>query len=276
MPGIIDVEHLDHVYPNGFQALYDINLSLQRGEILAVLGQNGSGKTTLVKHFNGLLRATRGRVLINGEETGGKSIAELSRVVGYVFQNPSHQVFLPTIGQELAFGCRNIDLADDEVDRRVKSVAEEFGLAGKLESSPYDFSSAVRKEVAIASILAMRPEVMVLDEPTTGQDYTGITRLIRLIKGLNAEGQTIVIIAHDMGFIGELGCRSAVMTQGRLIFDGKADELFDREDILTQAGLQPPQVTSVWKRLRSAGIPGPALTVDSLVDGLSPLLQRSV
>ncbi|MBE3572626.1 MAG: ABC transporter ATP-binding protein [Moorella humiferrea] len=268
MEPIIKVENLVHVYPGGVKALKGVNLAIQKGEVVAILGKNGSGKTTLVKHFNGLLKPTSGNVWIKGMNTREVSIARLSREVGYVFQNPNHQTFLPTVRDELSFGCRNLKLPEQEIKQRVKEVVIRFNLKDKLEDNPYDLNLSMRKTVAIASILAMRPAIIVLDEPTTGQDYAGCQQLLKFIRELEKEGHTVVIITHDMMLVGELNKRVVVMSNGEIIADNLPRVVFKDDSILQRSGLLPPQITELSRKLAPYGITDTALTIADLYTSL--------
>ena len=170
----INCTKVGHTYPNGVQAIKDVDVTIEQGEVVSVVGQNGSGKTTLVKHFNGLLKPTDGDIMIGDLNTRENPVGLLAEQVGYVFQNPNHQIFAASVHEELSFGLKNIGLSESEVETKVEEIAEEFLLTEYLELNPYRLGFSLRKTVGMASIIAMEPNVVILDEPTTGQDYSGV------------------------------------------------------------------------------------------------------
>lgn len=272
---VIICENLYHSYDGRYMALEDVNVTISRGEVVGVIGQNGSGKTTLVKHFNGLLKPTDGRVLVNGVDTMTKTVNELSRYTGYVFQNPNHQLFAKTVAEELAFGPTNLGLSPEEVQERVRQAAEFFKLEPFLEHHPYRLSFPLRKQVGMASIFSMRPAVMVLDEPTTGQDHVG-TRIVHdLVGRLHDEGTTVVIVSHDMELIAEQCDRVIVLWQARVIGNGKPAEIFTNDELLEKTRLNAPQITRLSRRLDSRAHCGIALTVEELHHALAGKLRGS-
>ncbi|MYL34386.1 ATP-binding cassette domain-containing protein [Pontibacillus yanchengensis] len=265
MESYISINNVSHVYSNGVKAITDINLDIYEGEVVAILGSNGSGKTTLVKHFNGLLKPTKGEIQVGGLNTKKEKISKLSSLVGYVFQNPNHQTFLSTVRQELAYGCKNLKMDEEEMEERVKKAVELFELHDCLDDNPFDLNSSQRKEVAMASIMAVSPKVIVLDEPTTGQDHKGCKRVLDLVRMFKAHGHTVVLITHDMNLIGELNCRTIVMHQSEKIADDKADQVFADKGIMELAGLQPPQITTFASKLSSIRQDQTYLTIDSVL-----------
>ncbi|MDP8958598.1 MAG: energy-coupling factor transporter ATPase [Actinomycetota bacterium] len=246
---IIEVEDLEHRYPNGVEALTGANLSVRRGEFLAVVGQNGSGKTTLVKHCNGLLEPTSGQVKVEGASTRGQGVQRVGRTVGYVFQNPDHQIFAETVADEVAFGPRNHGVEPDEVDQRVKEALQAVGLSGREEEDPFALTKGERQRVAVASILSTRPQVIILDEPTTGLDYREQRQMMELVRRLNETGHTIICVTHTMWVVAEYAHRMVVMSEGRIAMEGPTRQVLSREDELLAASLKPPQVTRITARL---------------------------
>ncbi|MED3716500.1 ABC transporter ATP-binding protein [Geobacillus thermodenitrificans] len=265
MKAFIKLEDVTHVYSNGVAAVQNVNLEIKEGEIVAILGSNGSGKTTLVKHFNGLLKPTSGRVLVNGMDTRKEKIAKISSLVGYVFQNPNHQIFLPTVREELYYGCKNLKMPREEVEKRVRKAIEIFELDGLLDTNPFDLNYSKRKEIAMASIMAISPDVIVLDEPTTGQDHRGCKRVLDLVRLLHSHGHIVVLITHDMQLVGELNCRVVVMNRGKVIADNQADMVFTNHELMEIAGLQPPQVTELASNLPYLNKEKTYLTIDSII-----------
>ena len=245
----LKVSDLQHTYPNGVVAVSNVNVEIQQGEQISVVGQNGSGKTTLVKHWNGLLKPTKGNVYVGELDTGEHSVNVLARKVGYVFQNPNHQIFAASVRDELEFGLKNIGVEEEEIKRRVDLISEEFGLVEYLEINPYRLGFSLRKSVGMASIIAMEPDVIVLDEPTTGQDYLGIKAIRSSIKKLKDEGKTVIVVSHDMPLVAEDTDRVLVMCDTELIFDGTPSKLFASNEILSKTNLLPPQITSFTQKV---------------------------
>jgi energy-coupling factor transport system ATP-binding protein len=246
---LIEVEGLSHRYPNGVVALEGVDLEVRRGEFLAVLGQNGSGKTTLVKHFNGLLEPTEGSVRVDGEETAKQGIQVLGQRVGYVFQNPDHQIFSDTVFDEVSFGPKVRALREDEVRERVEEALAAVGLGGRGDEDPFGLTKGERQRVAVASVLAVRPEVLILDEPTTGLDYAEQRSMMDLVRRLNEAGSTIIAVTHTMWVVAEYAHRAAVMKDGRMALSGTVREVFVRDEELRDAYLRPPHIVSLGNSL---------------------------
>lgn len=217
---MIGCEGLTFAYPDRTRALDGIDLEIGAGERLAITGRNGSGKSTLVRHWNGLLRPTGGRVLIDGAPIVRRRVAELARTVGLVFQDPDDQVFAGTCRAEVAFGACNAGLRGAELHQAVESALAAVGLAETGATNPYDLGRVRRKLLAIASVLAMRTPVVVIDEPTVGQDARGVARLREVVANLASEGRTVVVISHDTRFIAETCDREIRLDAGRVIADG--------------------------------------------------------
>jgi cobalt transport protein ATP-binding subunit len=246
---LIEVSGLGHRYPGGVVALEGVDLTVRRGEFLAVLGQNGSGKTTLVKHFNGLLEPTAGSVRVGGEETVRQGIGRLGQRVGYVFQNPDHQIFSDTVADEVAFGPKIRGFDEDEVKERVSEALRAVGLEGYEEEDPFGLTKGERQRVAVASVLAVRPEVLILDEPTTGLDHAEQRSMMELVKRLNEAGSTIIAVTHTMWVVAEYAHRAAIIKDGRMALSGTVREVFSREDELRDAALRPPHIVSLGNSL---------------------------
>lgn len=244
----IVVDRITHVYPGGVLALKETSLEIRAGEVLGVVGQNGSGKTTLVKHFNGLLRPTSGRLLIKEEDSRGRPMHALARHVGYVFQNPNHQLFATTVRAELAFGPTNLGLAPAEVETRVAEAAAFFDLEHQLERHPYRLAFPQRKLVGMASIYSMGPDVFVLDEPTTGQDHAGAVLVRKLVARLRDQGKTVVIVSHDMALIAEVADRVVALWAAEVIALGTPREIFANDSVMQRTKLSPPQITQFARR----------------------------
>lgn len=245
VPDIIQIEKLVHRYAGGFLALDDISLSIAPGEFVAVVGQNGAGKTTLIKHLNGLLRPSSGQVLVAGQSTAGQKVADLARKVGFVFQNPDHQIFNDTVFKEVAFGPGNLGLTHHDVTGRVNEALEAVGLLPLAAANPQNLSKGQRQRVALASVLAMKTEIIILDEPTTGQDYKESLQIMDLAQTLHHKGHTILFITHDMGLVARYARRVVVLCQGRIILDGPVREVFTQAEALKKTYLHPPQITEL-------------------------------
>jgi energy-coupling factor transport system ATP-binding protein len=246
---LIEVQGLTHRYPNGVVALEGADLAVRRGEFLAVLGQNGSGKTTLVKHFNGLLEPTEGSVRVEGEETRERGIRNLGQTVGYVFQNPDHQIFSDTVSDEVAFGPKIRGLGEADIEERVSEALAAVGLEGYEGEDPFGLTKGERQQVAVASVLAVRPEVLILDEPTTGLDYAEQRSMMDLVMRLNEAGSTIIVVTHTMWVVAEYAHRAAVVRDGRIVLSGSVREVFAEEEKLRDASLRPPHVVSLGNAL---------------------------
>jgi len=245
----IEISNLQFTYPTGVEALRGISLTIESGEQVAIVGQNGSGKTTLVKHLNGLLQPTSGYVRIGDWDTKEHSVAKLARRVGYVFQNPDEQLFSKNVGTEVAFGPKNLGFSGEQVQGQVKDALAMTELSSKMETNPYDLSPTWRKMVAIASIIAMDTPIVIFDEPTTGQDAANIARIANVIKSLRERGKTVITITHDIDFCAENFERVIALSQGKVLLDGKANEVLGKEEILATTYVDPPQLTRLGKRL---------------------------
>ena len=245
----IEITDLHFTYSTGVEALRGISLRIEPGEQVAIVGQNGAGKTTLVKHFNGLLQPTRGQVLIGDWDTTKYSVAKLASRVGYVFQNPDEQLFSKDVGAEVAFGPKNLGFDSAQVQALVKDALELTELSDKTETNPYDLSATWRKMVALASIISMDTNIVIFDEPTTGQDAVNVARIANVIAELRRRGKTIITITHDIDFCAENFGRVIAMSQGKILLDGKANDVLGQEDILATTYVDPPQLTRLGKRL---------------------------
>jgi energy-coupling factor transport system ATP-binding protein len=269
---LIVCDHLWHTYPAGVTAIRDVNLAIRAGEVVGVIGQNGSGKTTLVKHFNGLLKPSKGKVLVNDLDVSIHGVHEMSRLVGYVFQNPNHQLFATSVGEELGFGLTNLGLEEEAVKEGVEQAIAFFGLEPYRNIHPYRLSFPLRKMVAIAAIYAMQPKVYILDEPTTGQDHLGVTLVGDLIAKLRQRGATVVVVSHDMRLQAEATDRLIVLWQAEIIGDGPRKEIFSDIALLEKTSLHPPQITQLSRLIHRPGLPETALTVEELAEPLAATL----
>jgi len=260
------VEGLGHVYPDGTRALDDVSLVIPPGARVAIVGQNGSGKTTLVRHLNGLLRPTKGRVLIDGRDIVGERVAALARRVGLVFQDPDRQIFSGRVRTEVAFGPRNLGLRDASLDEAVASALDAVGLTREADTNPYDLGFSRRKLLALASVLAMGTPAVVLDEPTTGQDAIGVARVQSIVAQLAAAGRTVIAISHDMRFVAEAFERVVVMRAGQIVLDGSLTEVFAEPNwpALASTYLEPPLAARVGAAAGLGSTPSESSLVDAL------------
>ncbi len=265
---MIELHGLCFTYPEGTRALDGVDLSIADGERLAIIGQNGSGKSTLVRHFNGLLRPTEGRVLIDGADTADMRVARLAARVGLVFQDPERQIFAGRVRGEVAFGPRNLGLRGTELEKAVADALATVGLSEQADANPYDLGYSRRKLLTLASILAMRTPIVVLDEPTTGQDARGIERIQWIVNDLHAAGRTVIAISHDMRFAAESFDRIVVMRAGRVILDGSPGDVFaaERWDALASTYLEPPLPARIGARLGLGSTPTESALVDAIID----------
>lgn len=268
----IVVDNVSFVYPDGKKALDGVSLQVFQGEILAIFGHNGSGKTTLAKHFNGLLRPTKGGVLVEGTDTKSVSVSQLATKVGYVFQNPDHQIFAKTVAEELSFGPRNLGWPEDRVREAVDAILVELNLQSYREKDPFFLGLAERKLLAIASILIMKPQILVLDEPATGADYTINTRIIEYVRELNRKGMTIVVITHDVAAAAGYAHRLLVMKSGQVILEGEPGLVFQQEELLRQCYVDAPAVTKLGQELSKRGWQSEMYTVEQAYATLTGLL----
>jgi energy-coupling factor transport system ATP-binding protein len=237
---LIQCRDLEFSYPNGVKALHGISLDIYPGDMVAIVGQNGSGKTTLAKHFNGLLLPSRGKITVGGKSTEEQGIFRLGQSVGYVFQNPDHQIFSETVFDEVSFGPRLRGLSELEIKARVTEALRAVGLEGMEEQDPFSLTKSGRQRVAVASILAVKPDVLILDEPTTGLDFREQLSMMEMVKQLNKNGSTIIFITHHMWVVAEYANRVFVIKDGLLFLEGTTRQVFSHERELLEASLRPP------------------------------------
>jgi len=252
---MIEVKDVYFTYPSGVEALRGVSLTIKNGEFVAIMGQNGAGKTTLVKHFNGLLKPTKGEVLVDEVSTRDVSVAKLARKVGFVFQNPDHQLFSETVEEEIAFALRNFGFKETVTKRRVTWALNLLGLTGYRQTSPFMLSGGERKRVALASVLAWNPKVVMLDEPTIGQDHQQKEKLRQFIVQMNAQRKTVVIVTHDVEFVAECNPRVMLMSEGKIVADGEAKKILTDTKLVTLASIVPPQITQIFLELADLGLP---------------------
>ncbi|WP_296874038.1 ATP-binding cassette domain-containing protein [uncultured Methanobrevibacter sp.] len=252
---MLEVRNLKYSYNSDYQALKGVSLKVEKGEMVSLLGKNGAGKSTLFLHLNGIYEPDEGQVFIDGEELkyDKKSLLKFRQKVGIVFQNPDDQIFAPTVEEDVAFGPLNLGLSMEEVQDRVEEALERVGMSGFEKKAPHHLSGGQKKRVAIAGILAMKPEIMVLDEPTAGLDPQGVTNLTKLLKELNDEGITIIISTHEVDLVPNYARKVFVLVDGQLIAEGTPKEIFAQPEILKQANLKVPIVTELFQKLEADG-----------------------
>ncbi|RLE66431.1 MAG: hypothetical protein DRJ47_02490 [Thermoprotei archaeon] len=259
---VVEFQNVKYIYPDGTLALNGINLTIREGDFMAIVGANGSGKTTLAKHMVGILKPTEGRVLVFGKDTRTMKASEIALNVGYVYQNPDHQLFCTTVFEECAYALRNMGLDEDEIEERVHEVLDKLGLKGLESTPPYFLSKGQRQRLAVATVLVMKPKVLVVDEPTTGQDHIQSESIMKLLEKLNSEGTTIVVITHDMRLVAEYAKRVTVMYNGLIIADGPTRKVITSTRDLLKSSLNPPQITRFFLKVN------PNMRVLTLEEGL--------
>lgn len=273
---MIEVKDIRFTYPNGIEALKGISLTIEDGEFLAIMGQNGAGKTTLVKHFNGLLKPTKGRVLVDGVDTTKASVATLSRNVGFVFQNPDHQLFSETVEDEIAFALRNFGFKEEVIEKRITWALNLLALTQYRKTSPFMLSGGERKRVALASVLAWDPKMLILDEPTIGQDYEQKEKLRQFILQMKTQQKTVIAVTHDVEFVAECNPRVLLMREGKIIADGEAGKILTDREILAQASIVPPQIAQIFLELPGLNLPKDVIDVYEAQKILLNLLEKGV
>lgn len=268
---VLECVDLTFMYP-GFPpvtALRGVNLKIRKGEMVGIIGQNGSGKTTLVKQFLKLLKPTKGAVIFNGKDIKNFTTGQLSTSIGLVLQNPDEQLFTISCREEVEFGLRNLKLPEDEIKHRVDEALGFVGLLEQKEVFPFRLSFGDRRSLTVAAVIAMRPEVIILDEPTTAQDYLGRHRIAKLATKLNAAGHTIIMITHDMNLVTQYAHRTIVMGNGEVLLDGPTEKVFTEVDTLKKTFIKPPPISLLAKELEPYGVPREIMTVDSMVESLT-------
>ncbi len=263
---VIEVKDLKFAYNDGTVALENINFDIKKGQFVALIGQNGCGKTTLSKCLNGILKLTLGSIKVNGINVTKKGIIkDLVRNIGYVFQNPDHQLFNSKVYDEIAYALHNIGLADEEIDKRVKTAAQIAGVSEKIfDEQPCMLVKGLRQRVAIASILSLKPQVIIVDEPTTGQDHRQSIEIMKFLQKLNEQGHTIIIITHEMDIVAQYAQRILVMKKGAIYMDGTPREIFSQPEKLKEGFVKPPLVTRLAQLLDNSGNHNNVLNIEEL------------
>ncbi len=248
---LVEFRGVSFVHQSGVRALDGVTLSIREGEMVAIIGENGAGKTTLVRHANGLLKPSSGSVTVDGQDTRHISTAQLARKVGVAFQNPDHQIFSDSVEKEVSFALSNFGFDQALIDQRVDWALNSFGLDAYRKSSPLTLSGGEKKRLTLASILAWDPGLVILDEPTVGQDSVQKAKLAEIANGLYSSGKTLVIVSHDVEFLWALQPRTVVMRQGRVVGDGPCPRIMLDREMLTAARVTQPQLVRLYERLAS-------------------------
>ena len=274
----LETKNLSFTYPDGTEALKNVNIQIKKGEKIAIMGPNGAGKSTLFSHFNGLSEPTSGHVEIDGEKIvfTREELLKVRQKVGIVFQDPNDQLFAPTVKEDVAFGPMNLGLDYDEVNARIKEALEMVGMSGFEDKTPHHLSGGQQKRVAIAGIIAMRPEIMILDEPTAGLDPEGVDKVLNILNKLNEEGMSIIISSHDIEMVNHFADKIFVLYGGEIIAKGDKHQIFSDKELLKKAHLKAPITTEILYKLKKngLGVDTHKITVDELVNEILDITKK--
>lgn len=274
----LETKNLSFTYPDGTEALKNVNIQIKKGEKIAIMGPNGAGKSTLFSHFNGLSEPTSGHVEIDGEKIvfTREELLKVRQKVGIVFQDPNDQLFAPTVKEDVAFGPMNLGLDYDEVNARIKEALEMVGMSGFEDKTPHHLSGGQQKRVAIAGIIAMRPEIMILDEPTAGLDPEGVDKVLNILNKLNEEGMSIIISSHDIEMVNHFADEIFVLYGGEIIAKGDKHQIFSDKELLKKAHLKAPITTEILYKLKKNGLDVDThkITVDELVNEILDITKK--
>ena len=270
----IELRNCSYSYDGTVPALKGVSCSIEAGSWVALVGENGSGKSTLARLCNGLLRPQAGEVLVNGEDIRGRPVGEVACEVGFLFQNPDHQLFAPTVREEIAFDLKNLGFPYEEIAERVEEALTLFELSPYADRPPAVLGYGLRRQVTLASVLARRPAILILDEPTTGLDWRSTTSLMDHVEEQHEAGCTVLLITHDMRQVAERAAFVLMLHQGRLIAVGPTRELFAQPELLDRASISPPPITELSQRLRPAGMRGDSLTVEGFAREFDARLEK--
>lgn len=274
----LETKNLSFTYPDGTEALKNVNIQIKKGEKIAIMGPNGAGKSTLFSHFNGLSEPASGHVEIDGEKIvfTREELLKVRQKVGIVFQDPNDQLFAPTVKEDVAFGPMNLGLDYDEVNARIKEALEMVGMSGFEDKTPHHLSGGQQKRVAIAGIIAMRPEIMILDEPTAGLDPEGVDKVLNILNKLNEEGMSIIISSHDIEMVNHFADKIFVLYGGEIIAKGDKHQIFSDKELLKKAHLKAPITTEILYKLKKNGLDVDThkITVDELVNEILDITKK--
>ncbi|WP_407422758.1 ATP-binding cassette domain-containing protein [Methanobrevibacter sp.] len=274
----LETKNLSFTYHDGTQALKNVNIQIKKGEKIAIMGPNGAGKSTLFSHFNGLTEPTSGHVEVEGEKIifEREKLLKVRQKVGIVFQDPNDQLFAPTVKEDVAFGPMNLGLEYAEVERRIEESLEMVGMSGFEDKTPHHLSGGQQKRVAIAGIVAMRPDIMILDEPTAGLDPEGVDKVLDILNNLNKEGMSIVISSHDIEMVNQFADKIFVLYNGEIIAQGDKNQIFSDKELLKKAHLKAPVTTEILYNLKEKGldVDTSKITIDEVVDEVLNLINK--
>jgi cobalt/nickel transport system ATP-binding protein len=266
----LSIKNLSYTYPDGTRALKNVNMEIFKGEKVAIMGPNGAGKSTLFSHFNGLTEPTSGYLELDGKkmEYDKNTLLEVRQKVGIVFQDPNDQLFAPTVKEDVAFGPMNLGLDYEEVEKRVDEALELVGMKQFKDKTPHHLSGGQQKRVAIAGIIAMRPEIMILDEPTAGLDPQGVDQVLTILNNLNKDGMSIVISSHDIEMVNGFAEKIFVLNEGEILASGDRHEIFSDKELLKKAHLKAPITTEILYQLKDKGfeVDTTKINIDEVVD----------
>ena len=275
----LETKNLSFTYHDGTKALKNVNIQIKKGEKIAIMGPNGAGKSTLFSHFNGLTEPTSGHVEVEGEKIifEREELLKVRQKVGIVFQDPNDQLFAPTVKEDVAFGPMNLGLEYEEVKKRIKESLEMVGMSGFEDKTPHHLSGGQQKRVAIAGIVAMRPDIMILDEPTAGLDPEGVDKVLDILDNLNKEGMSIVISSHDIEMVNQFADKIFVLYDGEIIAEGDKNQIFSDKELLKKAHLKAPITTEILYNLKEKGLDVDTgkITIDEVTDEILKLIDNN-
>ena len=275
----LETKNLSFTYHDGTEALKNVNIQIKKGEKIAIMGPNGAGKSTLFSHFNGLTEPTSGHVEVEGEKIifEREELLKVRQKVGIVFQDPNDQLFAPTVKEDVAFGPMNLGLEYEEVEKRIKESLEMVGMSGFEDKTPHHLSGGQQKRVAIAGIVAMRPDIMILDEPTAGLDPEGVDKVLDILDNLNKEGMSIVISSHDIEMVNQFADKIFVLYDGEIIAEGDKNQIFSDKELLKKAHLKAPITTEILYNLKEKGLDVDTgkITIDEVTDEILKLIDNN-
>ena len=275
----LETKNLSFTYHDGTEALKNVNIQIKKGEKIAIMGPNGAGKSTLFSHFNGLTEPTSGHVEVEGEKIifEREELLKVRQKVGIVFQDPNDQLFAPTVKEDVAFGPMNLGLEYEEVTKRIKESLEMVGMSGFEDKTPHHLSGGQQKRVAIAGIVAMRPDIMILDEPTAGLDPEGVDKVLDILDNLNKEGMSIVISSHDIEMVNQFADKIFVLYDGEIIAEGDKNQIFSDKELLKKAHLKAPITTEILYNLKEKGLDVDTgkITIDEVTDEILKLIDNN-
>ena len=268
----VELTHVTYAYPGtSSPAISDISFTIPKGQFVGIIGQNGGGKTTIMKCLVGILKPSQGQIYLNHRALSGQKIGEIATQIGLILQNPDTQLFCMSVEEEIRFGLDNLALAPDEVDRRTEEALTITNLGGYRALYPFKLSLGDRRKVAVASIVAMRPQILIFDEPLTGQDYKGRYDLVNLAADLHRAGHTVIMISHDMELVAKYTERTLVVGKGKLLLDAPTREVFDHVDLLRETYIEAPEIIRLAQALRGSGLPAGLLSIEQVTEGIQAL-----